>query len=113
MIDDMVNHVGGDKGVIQDRVNSYDLTCLTIASQPDGPFPGPPAAIPPGDLTIGPVLKIRPIKTVEGLLKMVVSPLRRNMGLFVLRGPAGTFDLNVMGFYKGTQGFCVTFRMVT
>ena len=108
MIDNMFNHIDRDNGIIQDRVDSYDFPFPAIASEPYGPPPGPLSAIPPGNPTRYPVLKIFPIQAFEGLLKMIMATFGHDVGLPEFRGPGGSFDFSLVGFYIGAEGPCDT-----
>ncbi len=78
MVNDIIQHIVGDIGPVQDAIDPDDLRLRAIAAESDSFLPPPFSAISPRNRTLGSSFKIFPVESLKGLTKIEVSPTSGN-----------------------------------
>ena len=78
MVNDVIHHIFGDIGPVQDAIDPNDLCLRAIAAESDSFLPPPLSAISPSNRTFGTAFKIFPVESLKRVPKIEVSPLGSN-----------------------------------
>ena len=78
MVNDIIQHIDGDIGSVQDTIYPDDLCLRAIAAESDSFLPPPLSAISPRNRTLGSAFKIFPVEFLKGPTKIEVSPSSGN-----------------------------------
>ena len=78
MVNDVIHHIFGNIGSVQDAIDPNNLCLRAIAAESDSFLPPPLSAISPRNRTLGSAFKIFPVEFLKGPTKIEVSPLGIN-----------------------------------